>query len=552
MASLPPVNISDKKIQALLDSLDASTQANALALPVDAAGQPIPPDQVSTMMGKSSTTPNPADIDAVKLGNTTVTGPNGQSAYTNGSPATVAQPAPAVQAFNPPSQNPSTPKMKAAQAFNSQNPSTPMPQTNAQYQQMPAVGTSPMDTSLQPNGDQAPLLQGGNGPVVPGVSGQILSTPTNLQTPPPPIGDNTNPPNGPSVLSQRLHNFAVNGIAQSSQAPLGDLLENLLAGQSIYPSVNAGNGGSSRSPYATAIASGEAKLQQYNQMALSSPQMAAIYKPYIDSIQEGLKNDYALNESWIKNEGNAGTAVNGSPEKQDIETAGQESVKLHGAQSILTAAIASGDPQKLIAAANSINEDQKLMVGIRRLGGEDAANAIETIAENGTIPIPWLDKATGVLVPSKVKGSLQGMFEVSQNNDRQYDTLMKQNKIWDPTAGYHDAQTAYTYNPDYFTYDPKAANDAFNVALEKGLPLLSQNAQDQAAKTAELSGKYTGAQTKANNIGLKNGFLPSTENPTPPAATSDKIIALQQQANDPSNPYYQSSRDYLDKHGIKY
>ena len=103
MASLPPVNISDKKIQALLDSLDASTQANALALPVDAAGQPIPPDQVSTMMGKSSTTPNPADIDAVKLGNTTVTGPNGQSAYTNGSPATVAQPAPAVQAFNPPS-----------------------------------------------------------------------------------------------------------------------------------------------------------------------------------------------------------------------------------------------------------------------------------------------------------------------------------------------------------------------------------------------------------------------------------------------------------------
>lgn len=266
------------------------------------------------------------------------------------------------------------------------------------------------------------------------------------------------------------------------------------------PGAGSQTGGGNPSPFDDNINKLTSRLQQISAMSQGGPANTAKFAPMVKYITEQLKDQMALRTEWRANQSAIGNAAAGSDAAKDIISTGETSERLHEKLDYLNKAIATGDPLQLYQAINSITEDQALLEGFKRVpGGLEAVNTAENAASGGAMD-GFLDATHSVLVPQKIEGNLKGIFNISKILDNNYDTLMRQQQVYNSTIGKGNLGTAQQYNKYYQTSGPlsmEALTTNFNNTMKNtnfgGSGALATRTVSQAENSGEMTGKVQAA-----------------------------------------------------------
>ncbi len=242
------------------------------------------------------------------------------------------------------------------------------------------------------------------------------------------------------------------------------------------------------------------KITQYGQISSGSPALTAKYAPFIKDLQDQLKNAREAQVSERANQGAVGIYPAGSAGAQQIASDGADSERMFEAVNNLKKAALSNNPQELEQAAHLITTDTALIEGFKRIpGGSEALGQLEDAYGGGSME-GWLDKTTGVIVPSKIEGTLKGLLNSAQISQNNYDTELRQARIYDSSTGKGNIDTAKLYNKYYGTPFPDS-NDILGTGDFSPSGALASNAINQNEEAGKQAGAYQVAGTAGKITG---------------------------------------------------
>lgn len=278
--------------------------------------------------------------------------------------------------------------------------------------------------------------------------------------------------------------------------------------------------------------------QAQAQVARLTP-LASTFGPQQKTYQEALKNAQEILDkaragqvSERANAASIGTFKPGDGDMQELATLGQTSARMHELIPNLANDIKRGDSQAILADFGAISKDENLMQSIKRQNPALAGEIQSSFDEFGSP----LASASGLLVPEKLKGSLQGLVNNALIEDHSFQTKLNASQANPDQQKVAGTRLNEHYGKPYFgpeTGNTKGLNDSTYFAsllTPENLKALSDNARNINVGTARVGAQAgvesgaeavkSGAQKLAEVFGWK--FSPQAGR-TPAQQAQDKL-----------------------------